>query len=227
MPNGESLAALLGQSMDEQTLTVNQIRGSAFHSTLLNQNQNVCPTTSSFVNPLVSAASTVKSESFDGYIANGPAPGQLAPQRNTVAAEPPYHLVHQTDYVEPLISTAYAPMSGPIHINPAILGSQQHFGHLDNSSQHQQLLPICPLVTEENFNECYNDASPSSIMFEELCQSLIFHQQQLPETLIKAKNTDSSMEFCLVAAEEYINHTITLAKKIDKFNRISSVGFKQ
>lgn len=185
MPNGESLAALLGQSIDEQLG-----RGSAFQSTLINQ--NICPTTSSFPS---SVANNIKSEPFDGpYISNGP--GQLAPQRNTVAAEPPYHLVHQTDYVSPLISSVYAPVHGSIHINPTALSNQQHF--MDASIQHQQLLPICPLPTEETFDECYSNVS-SNTMFDELCQSLIVHQQQLPDTLVKAKSADSAFEFCLIA----------------------------
>jgi hypothetical protein len=165
-------------------------------------------------------ASNVKTEPFDGpYIANGP--GQLAPQRNTVAAEAPHYLIHQADYAEPLISSVYAPMHGSIHINPATLGSQPHFGHLDSSIQHQQLLPICPIVTEEAFDECYANAAASSLMFDELCRSLIFHQQQLPDTLVKAKAADSAFEFCMTVAEEHINHIILWAKKLDKFNRIS------
>ncbi|KAI6191488.1 hypothetical protein M3Y97_00233700 [Aphelenchoides bicaudatus] len=217
MSNGESLAALLGQSIDEQALAVHQLgRNTAFQHNLLNQNQNICPTTSSFASPLTSVSSNVKTEPFDGYISNGP--GQLAPQRNTLAAEPPYHLVQQTDYVEPLISSVYAPMHGSIQINPVALSSQPHFGHLDTSSQHQQLLPICS-ITEETFDECYSNAS--SLMFDELCRSLIFHQQQLPDTLVKAKSAESAFEFCMTAAEEHINHIILWAKKFDKFNRIS------
>lgn len=121
MPNGESLAALLGQSIDEQALAVHQLnRSSAFHPTLLNQ--QLCPTTSSFSNPLTSSANNVKSEPFDGpYISNGP--GQLAPQRNTLAAEPPYHLVHQSEY-SPLITSVYAPMPGSIHLNSVSLQSK-------------------------------------------------------------------------------------------------------
>lgn len=216
MPSNESLAALLGQSIDEQALAVHQLgRNTAFQHTLLNQNQNICPTTSSFASPLTSVASNVKTEPFDGpYIANGP--GQLAPQRNTVAAEPPYHLVHQTDYVEPLISSVYAPMHGSIfQSNPAA-----HFSHIDTSTHHQQLLPICPIVTEETFDECYSNAA-SSLMFDELCRSLVFHQQQLPDTLVKAKAAESAFDFVMTAAEEHINHIILWAKKFDKFNRIS------
>jgi hypothetical protein len=220
MPNGESLAALLGQSFDEQALAVHQLgQNPAFQHTLLNQNQNICPTTSTFTNSLTSVASNVKTEPFDGpYISNGP--GQLVPQRNTIATEAPHHLLYQTDYSEPLISSVYAPMHGSIHINPAALSSQPHFGHLDSSIQHQQLLPICPIVTEETFDECYSNAA-SSGMFDELCRSLIFHQQQLPDTLVKAKSADSPFEFCMTTAEEHINHIILWAKKFDKFNRIS------
>jgi hypothetical protein len=212
----------LGQSIDEQTLAVHQLgRGSAFQSSLINQNQNICPTTSAFPITSVSTNSNVKSEPFDGpYIANGP--GQLAPQRNPIGSEPPHYLVHQTDYVSPLISSVYAPMHGSIHLNPASLGSQHDFGHLDASVQHQQLLPICSTISEETFDGCYsNVGSNNSGMIDELCQSLILHQQELPNTLVKAKNAESAFEFCMAAAEEHINLTIMFAKKIDKFNRIS------
>lgn len=215
MSNNESLAALLGQSIDEQTIAVHQLgRGAAFQTTLINQNQNICPTTSSFPANLTSVASNVKSEPFDGpYIANGQ--GQIALQRNPVASEARYHLVHP-EYVGPLISSVYAPMHGSIHLNP----NSQQFGHLDSSIQHQQLLPTCPLPTEETFDEFYSNITPNN-MFDELCQSLIVHQQQLPDTLAKAKNAESAFEFVLLAAEEHISHIITWAKKFDKFTRIS------
>ncbi|CAD5235762.1 unnamed protein product [Bursaphelenchus xylophilus] len=184
----ESLAAILSSSMDEHAQM-----NMRFQTPITTANSN-----------------SVKSEPFDGpYLAS--ASGHLAPQGNPLAAEPPYHLVHPTDYsttAAAVAAAAYQPMLPMTSLN-----HQQFLG--------ENQMPLCLPPSETAIAEGYYSGN-SGRMFQEMINAVENHRAAMLSLEKAKKDSADAFDFLILAAEEHLSEVVNWAKSIRKFNDLST-----
>ncbi|CAD5228354.1 unnamed protein product [Bursaphelenchus okinawaensis] len=157
-----------------------------------------------FQTPVTSAMlqNSVKSEPFDGpYIAS--ASGQLAPQGNPLAAEPPYHLVHSSDY-----STTAAAVAAAYHQPMLPMTSHQFISDTQ--------MPICALPSEAVIIDEYYNGN-SARMFQDMITAVTQHRNAMI-TLKNAKEASDSLDFLIKAVDEHLSEVINWTNSIRKFS---------